>query len=69
MVGGSFDEWSDRQPTDWEVWRSHSVFSSADRGLSDFFQLEFPKMMVEENQVKMIVYDVEREVIADWKRN
>jgi len=26
-------------------------------------------MMVEENQVKMIVYDVEREVIADWKRN
>ncbi|MGH8001899.1 MAG: XisH family protein [Brasilonema sp.] len=32
-----------------------------------FFQLDFPKAMVEENQVKMIVYDVEREVIVEWK--
>lgn len=33
-----------------------------------FFQLDFPKEMVEENQVKMIVYDVEREVIVEWKK-
>ncbi|WP_339381107.1 element excision factor XisH family protein [Brasilonema sp. UFV-L1] len=32
-----------------------------------FFQLDFPKAMVEENQVKIIVYDVEREVIVEWK--
>ncbi len=34
-----------------------------------FFQLEFPKMMIEENRVKMIMYDTKREVIAEWKRN
>ncbi|WP_236141953.1 element excision factor XisH family protein [Nostoc sp. CMAA1605] len=33
-----------------------------------FFQLEFPQEMVEENRVKIIVYDVENEVIAEWKR-
>ena len=27
-----------------------------------FFQLEFPKMMVEEDQVKMMAYDVKCEV-------
>jgi hypothetical protein len=32
-----------------------------------FFQLDFPKAMVEENQVKMIIYDAKREVIAEWK--
>ena len=32
-----------------------------------FFQLDFPKAMVEENQVKMIIYDVEREVIVEWR--
>jgi hypothetical protein len=32
-----------------------------------FFQLDFPKEMVEENQVKMIIYDTKREVIAQWK--
>ncbi|HAA31520.1 MAG TPA: fatty-acid oxidation protein subunit alpha [Cyanobacteria bacterium UBA8553] len=32
-----------------------------------FFQLDFPKAMVEENQVKMIIYDAKREVIAQWK--
>ena len=31
-----------------------------------FFQLDFPKAMVEENQVKMIIYDAEREVIVEW---
>ncbi|MBD2200632.1 MULTISPECIES: XisH family protein [Calothrix] len=30
-----------------------------------FFQLDFPKDMVEENRVKMIVYDVENEVIIE----
>ncbi|MBD2679518.1 MULTISPECIES: XisH family protein [Nostoc] len=33
-----------------------------------FFQLDFPKEMVEENRVKMIVYDVESEVIVEWKK-
>ncbi|AUT01413.1 fatty-acid oxidation protein subunit alpha [Nostoc sp. CENA543] len=33
-----------------------------------FFQLEFPQEMVEENRVKIIVYDVENEVIVEWKR-
>ncbi len=32
-----------------------------------FFQLDFPKEMVQENQVKMIIYDIEHEVIAKWK--
>ncbi|MBD2604165.1 XisH family protein [Scytonema hofmannii FACHB-248] len=32
-----------------------------------FFQLDFPKEMVLENQVKMIIYDIEHEVIAEWK--
>jgi hypothetical protein len=31
-----------------------------------FFNLDFPRDMVEENQVKMIIYDVEHEVIAEW---
>lgn len=32
-----------------------------------FFQLDFPKDMVQENKVKMIVYDIEREEIIKWK--
>lgn len=32
-----------------------------------FFQLDFPQAMIEENQVKMIIYDVEQEVIVKWK--
>lgn len=32
-----------------------------------FFQLDFPKEMVQENKVKMIIYDVKREVIVEWK--
>ncbi len=31
-----------------------------------FFQLDFPKEMVAENRVKMIVYDVQREAIDRW---
>ncbi|MBO1050923.1 MAG: fatty-acid oxidation protein subunit alpha [Dolichospermum sp. DET73] len=31
-----------------------------------FFSLDFPRDMIEENQVKMIIYDVENEVIAEW---
>jgi hypothetical protein len=31
-----------------------------------FFSLDFPRDMIEENQVKMIIYDVEHEVIAEW---
>jgi hypothetical protein len=33
-----------------------------------FFQLDFPQEMIEENQVKMIIYDVEKEVIVKWKK-
>jgi hypothetical protein len=32
-----------------------------------FFSLEFPQLMVEENQIKLIVYDAEDEVIVEWK--
>ncbi|MBH8572942.1 XisH family protein [Nostocaceae cyanobacterium CENA369] len=31
-----------------------------------FFQLDFPKYMIAENQVKMLIYDVEQEVISQW---
>ncbi|AUS98940.1 fatty-acid oxidation protein subunit alpha [Nostoc sp. CENA543] len=31
-----------------------------------FFQLDFPKEMITENQLKMLVYDVEQEVIFQW---
>ncbi|AFZ59602.1 XisH family protein [Anabaena cylindrica FACHB-243] len=31
-----------------------------------FFNLDFPRDMIEENQVKMIIYNVEHEVIAEW---
>lgn len=31
-----------------------------------FFQLDFPKDMITENQVKMLIYDVEQEVIFQW---
>ncbi len=32
-----------------------------------FFQLDFPKEMIQENKVKIIVYDIEREEIVEWK--
>jgi XisH protein len=32
-----------------------------------FFQLDFPKEMLEENQVKMLIYDAKNEVIIEWK--
>jgi hypothetical protein len=31
-----------------------------------FFQLDFPQEMIVENQVKMLIYDVEKEVIFQW---
>jgi hypothetical protein len=31
-----------------------------------FFQLDFPKEMIAENQVKVLIYDVEQEVIFQW---
>ncbi|MEH2305862.1 XisH family protein [Nostoc sp.] len=31
-----------------------------------FFQLDFPKEMIAENQLKMLIYDVEQEVIFQW---
>ncbi len=37
------------------------------RTFESFFQLEFPKAIIEENQVKLIVYDVQQEVIVLWK--
>jgi len=33
---------------------------------SNFFQLEFPRLMITENQVKLVVYDPEAEVIVQW---
>jgi hypothetical protein len=32
-----------------------------------FFQLDFPQAMVEENKLKIIIYDVKKEVIIEWK--
>ena len=32
-----------------------------------FFQLEFPKIMIEENSVKLIIYDPEEEETLQWK--
>jgi Holliday junction resolvase-like predicted endonuclease len=32
-----------------------------------FFQLDFPKQIVMENQVKLIVYNAKQEVIAEWR--
>lgn len=32
-----------------------------------FFQLDFPKEMVEENQIKMIIYDAQQEAIVEWR--
>lgn len=32
-----------------------------------FFKLEFPKEMVEEHRVKILIYDVIQEVIVAWK--
>jgi len=31
-----------------------------------FFQLDFPQEMIVENQVKILIYDVEQEVIFQW---
>jgi hypothetical protein len=31
-----------------------------------FFQLDFPKYMILENSVKMVIYDVQKEVIFQW---
>ena len=34
---------------------------------NSFFQLDFPQLMVEENKIKLIIYDPENEVITEWK--
>jgi XisH protein len=33
---------------------------------NNFFQLEFPQLMIEENQLKLIIYKPEDEVIVQW---
>jgi hypothetical protein len=32
-----------------------------------FFQLDFPKEMVAENQIKMMIYDAQQEAIIEWR--
>ena len=34
---------------------------------NNFFQLEFPQLMVNENQVKLIIYNPDKEIITEWK--
>ena len=34
---------------------------------NSFFQLDFPASMLQENEVKLVVYDIELEQIAQWK--
>ncbi|NES85621.1 MAG: fatty-acid oxidation protein subunit alpha [Moorea sp. SIO2B7] len=33
---------------------------------NSFFELDFPQLMVEENKIKLIIYDPENEVITKW---
>ena len=33
---------------------------------NSFFQLDFPQLTVKENEVKLIIYDPEYEVISEW---
>jgi hypothetical protein len=37
-----------------------------DRTHQSFFQYDFPKMMVEENQVRLLIYNIQAEVITQW---
>lgn len=34
---------------------------------NSFFQLDFPASMLQENSVKLIIYDIELEQILQWK--
>lgn len=34
---------------------------------NNFFKLEFTQLMVNENQVKLIIYNPDKEVITEWK--
>ncbi len=34
---------------------------------NNFFKLEFTQLMINENQVKLIIYNPEKEVITEWK--
>ncbi|HEY9811316.1 MAG TPA: element excision factor XisH family protein [Halomicronema sp.] len=34
---------------------------------NSFFQLDFPASMLQENSVKLIIYDIELEQISQWK--
>lgn len=38
-----------------------------DAAYSTFFQLDFPKSVVKENQVRLVVYDVESQEIVLWE--
>lgn len=35
----------------------------------NFFQLEFPQLILEDHQVKLLIYDPEKEEIAQWKNS
>jgi hypothetical protein len=37
-----------------------------DRIYDSFFQQSFPQMMIEENLVKLLTYNIENEVISKW---
>lgn len=37
------------------------------RTYNGFFQLDFPRAMVEENQLKLLVYEVSNQEIVSWK--
>ena len=62
MVGGfSLPEGTANQPT--EKFIDRILYLAVPIvAYQTFFQLEFPKMMVEEDQVKMMAYDVKCEV-------
>ncbi len=37
-----------------------------DRTYASFFQQTFPKMMIEENKVRLMVYNIPKEIIVQW---
>lgn len=37
-----------------------------DRTYESFFQQSFPQMMVEENHLRLVVYNIDKEVISQW---
>jgi hypothetical protein len=51
----------------WQVTHDPLQIKVPDLTYNSFFQLDFPASMLQENTVKLIIYDVELEQIVLWK--